>query len=78
MAVLRNRVREFRELHRLTQEELARRAGVAPAVVVRLENVPGYAPRMSVALRLCEVFNAELGVLFWIERSDQPQVQAAC
>lgn len=74
-SVLRNRVREFRELHGLTQGELAIRAGVSERVVTLLETVEGYTPQMRVALRLCGFFNVDLGRLFWIERAT-PRVDA--
>jgi putative transcriptional regulator len=77
--MLRNRVREFRLMHGITQEELARRADIATAVVVRLETVPGYEPRMDIAIRLCRYFNVELGRLFFIDvvLSNQSRSEAA-
>lgn len=65
--MLYNRVKEFRELHGLSQDELARRVGISPTVVFQLENEPGHAPRMTTAILLCKFFNVDLGRLFWIE-----------
>jgi putative transcriptional regulator len=75
--MLRNRVREFRLMHGITQEELARRADIATAVVVRLETVPGYEPRMDIAIRLCRYFNVELGRLFFIDVQVQEPAEVA-
>lgn len=65
--MLRNRVREFRDLHGISQEQLAERSGVNRQVIGNLESMPGYLTNMSTALRLCRFFNCELGRLFWID-----------
>lgn len=65
--MLRNRVKELREAHRLSQEQLADRCGVSMRLVTQLESEPGYTPQMRVAVAMCRYFDVELGDLFWIE-----------
>jgi DNA-binding XRE family transcriptional regulator len=65
--MLHNRVKELREAHRLSQEQLAERSGVSMRLVTQLENEPGYTPQMRVAVALCRYFDVEIGDLFWIE-----------
>lgn len=70
--ILRNRVKKFREIHGLTQDELAQRTGVSSRMITLLETDDGnHAPRMSVILKLCEYFNVDLGRLFWTEPGGQ-------
>lgn len=68
--MLNNRVRDFRELHGLSQDELARRVGISPTVIVQLEGDPQHTPQMRTAIRLCRFFNVDLGRLFWLDRDD--------
>lgn len=80
--MIRNRVREFRDLQGWTQPELAERAGVSLPIIVRLETVEGYAPKLDTAERLCRVFNElPLERMFYIDytalRSERPQLRAA-
>ena len=65
--MLMNRLKEFRDLHGLTQEELAERSGVTRQLIGRLETEPGLLVSMSTAVRLCRYFHADIGRLFWID-----------
>ena len=66
--MIRNRLKEFRELHGYSQRELARLAGVSEPTVVKLETIQGYTVSMANAERLCKVFSQmPLERLFWID-----------
>lgn len=62
--MLRNRVREFRELHQLSQEELAQSIDVTMRTIIRIEVDPQYLPSCATMLKLANYFNVRLGVLF--------------
>lgn len=70
--MIRNRLKEFRELHGYSQRELARMAGVSEFTVVKLETIEGYTVSLSNAERICRVFN-ELALerMFWIDYSPE-------
>jgi putative transcriptional regulator len=66
--MIRNRLKEFREMQGWTQGELAERAGVSLPIVVRLETVEGYAPMLDTVERICRVFNKlPIERMFWID-----------
>lgn len=66
--MIRNRMKEFRERQGWTQGDLAERANVSLPIIVRLETIEGYAPKMDTAERICRVFN-ELAIerMFWFD-----------
>ena len=76
MAVLRNKVHEFRDLHGLTRQQLAQAAGISIPTVDSLEDQPGYTPQSRVMLRLCGYFNVPIERLFWIDRDTDDAEQA--
>jgi len=65
--LLRNRVLEWRTLHRWSVEQLAEKAGVSSWTISHLESEPSYAPQGRVMLCLCGAFHCELEALFWID-----------
>ena len=69
--MIRNKVREFREMHGYTQPQLAEKSGVGLQTIVNLETVEGYAPRMDTAERICRAFNSiPIERMFWIDYAD--------
>lgn len=68
--MLRNRLREFRELHGLTGDELSERTAITRQVLTNIETQPGYMPMMATALRLCLYFRVDIGRMFWIDWAD--------
>ena len=60
---VKNSVRVYRERSGLTQEELARAAGVSRQTVIALER-GSYAPSVTLALRLAGVFGVAVEKLF--------------
>jgi putative transcriptional regulator len=63
---VRNRLRELRTAHGLTQEELAELVSVTRQTIGLIEN-HRYNPTLSLCLRLAVVLDTELGELFWAE-----------
>lgn len=63
-----NRLYVVRRSRRLTQGELARRAGISRTTVCMLERRGGY-PSMRVAVSLCNALGCEFGEVFPIELS---------
>lgn len=74
--MLRNRVKELREAHRLSQEQLAERTGLSLRLITALESIDDYTPQMRVAVALCRYFDVELGDLFEIEGIGRPRALA--
>ncbi len=69
--MLRNRVREFREIYGLSRLQLAAASGVSYSVINDIEETPGYLPSASSMIKLCNHFNCDLGRIFWIDRTAQ-------
>lgn len=63
---LRNRVKEMRTARGLTQEDLARQAGVSRQSVISIER-GRYVPSLALALRLARIFACSTDELFQIE-----------
>jgi putative transcriptional regulator len=55
-----NRIREYRRLLGLTQEELAAACGVTRSVIARLDANPNARPSLETALRLARAFNVDV------------------
>jgi putative transcriptional regulator len=69
MAQLRNRLRELRARHDLTQEELAVDVGVTRQTVISIEK-GDYSPSVSLALRIAHRLQVSVDELFWLEDQD--------
>ncbi len=61
-----NRIREFRLARGLTQEDLARMAGVSRQSVISIER-GRYVPSLPLALRLARIFACSADELFTLE-----------
>lgn len=71
-AVVRNRVRDQRELHGWSQGELARRLGVSRQTINAVET-DKYDPSLPLALRMAKLFDVAVPDLFiddWRKETD--------
>jgi len=59
MVVMKNRVKEIREAQLMSKAELARKAGVSPVTIDRIEN--GEACRMSTKRKIILALGLKLG-----------------
>jgi len=65
---VRNHVRRYRrQLHEMTQQQLAERVGVTRQTIHSIER-GRYNPSVGLALRLAEVFGVSVEALFELER----------
>lgn len=60
---MKNRLREFRAKKRMTQDELAAKAGVSRQTINAIENEK-YGPSLPLAFSLAKVFNCRIEELF--------------
>ncbi len=67
--MLKNRIKVFRAMHDLTQEDLARRVGVSRQTINSIEKGK-YVPSVLIALKIAKVFNVNLEEIFYIEGED--------
>lgn len=64
-----NRLRELRQEHNLTQEQLAEDLEVTRHTILALE-VGRYVPSIELALRLATYFDRPLETIFWLDKDD--------
>jgi putative transcriptional regulator len=69
-----NRLRELRQEHGMTQEELAADLDVTRHTILAIE-VGRYVPSIELALRLVAYFDRPLEMIFWL---DPPPDRAIC
>lgn len=67
--MLRNRIRELRARHHLTQSELARLIGVTRQTIGFMEK-GDYAPSVVLALKIAKVFQIPVEEIFWLELTE--------
>ena len=65
---MKNRLKVFRAMHDLTQEELAGKLGVTRQTVVSLE-IGRYNPSIGLAFRIARLFNVSIEDVFEYEGS---------
>jgi putative transcriptional regulator len=65
---MKNRLKVFRAMHDLTQEELANKLGVTRQTVVSLE-IGKYDPSIGLAFRIAKLFNVLIEDVFEYEGS---------
>jgi len=63
---LQNRVRELRATRGLTQEDLARAAGLTRQSIIAIEK-GRFTPSIATALTLAAALDAPVDALFWLE-----------
>ncbi len=69
---VRNHVRRHRrQLHDMTQQELADRVGVTRQTILSIER-GRYNPSVGLALRIAEAFGVPVEALFEIDREEGP------
>ncbi len=64
---LENCVKDLRQEHRLTQEELARLVGVSRQTIISIEN-GRYNPSLMLAYKIARVFSRRIEEVFLCER----------
>lgn len=65
MSLIKNRVKEFREKKKLTQEDLASKLAVSRQTIISIES-GRYVPSLELALKFAKVFNCKVEDLFGI------------
>ncbi len=60
---MKNKLRIFRAVHNLTQEELAEKLGVTRHTIIAIEN-ERYDPSLGLAFRMSELFNVPIEDIF--------------
>ncbi|ASJ16464.1 transcriptional regulator [Thermococcus chitonophagus] len=60
---MKNRLREFREVHGLTQEELARALGVTRQTIIAIEKGK-YDPSLKLAFKIARFFGVKIEDIF--------------
>lgn len=65
-SVLKNRLKELRSLHNLSQEELADMVDVRRETIVHLENNK-YNPSLKLAWSIARVFQLKIEEVMWYE-----------
>lgn len=69
-----NCLRELRQEHGLTQEQLAADLGVTRHTILALE-VGRYVPSIELALRLAAYFDRRLESIFWLEPQEDRSIR---
>ena len=69
MLQLRNRLKELRARHDLTQEQLADAVGVTRQTIISIEG-GNYSPSVFLALRIARRLQVPLDQVFWLESAD--------
>lgn len=69
-----NRLRELRQEHGLTQEQLANDLEVTRHTILALE-VGRYVPSIELALRLSAYFNRPLETIFWLDSDEDNRLR---
>jgi putative transcriptional regulator len=70
-----NGLRELRQRHGLTQEQLARDLDVTRHTILALE-VGRYVPSIELALKLAAYFGQPLETIFWLQESEVAELRA--
>ena len=63
---MKNRIKVFRAMHNMTQEELARLVGVTRQTIIAIENGK-YNPSLELAFKIAKVFNTRIEEIFIYE-----------
>ena len=62
---LRNKLKVYRAMHDLTQEQLADKLGITRQTIIAIES-DKYLPSLSLAFKLSQLFNCKIEDLFVI------------
>jgi putative transcriptional regulator len=63
---MKNRVRVYRAIHDLTQEELAKKIGVTRQTVLAIEKGK-YSPSLDLAFKMAKIFGVKIEEIFIYE-----------
>ncbi|HON36622.1 MAG: helix-turn-helix transcriptional regulator [Methanothrix sp.] len=63
---MKNRVRVYRAIHDLTQEELAKKIGVTRQTVLAIEKGK-YSPSLDLAFKIAKIFGVKIEEIFIYE-----------
>ncbi len=69
---MKNRVHELRKLHKITQEDLAKKVGVTRQTIISIENGK-YQASLVLALRIASMFELPVEEIFILEEGDYQQ-----
>ncbi len=64
VARMKNKIKIFRAMHDMTQEELADKMNVSRQTVIAIENNK-YLPSLGLALRIAKLFNVTIEEVFY-------------
>lgn len=65
MALTKNKLKEYRDKAKLSQEKLAQNVGVTRQTIISIEN-RRYVPSLELALKFAKLFRCKVGDLFGI------------
>lgn len=68
--LLRNRLKELRARHDLTQEALAEMVGVSRQSIISIEK-ERYSPSVTLALRIARILQVPLEEAFWLDDDEE-------
>ena len=68
--MLKNRVKEMRARHNLTQSDLGKQVEVTRQTVAFIEKGE-FSPSIALALRLAKALQVDVNELFWLEGEDE-------
>ncbi|HVP94313.1 MAG TPA: helix-turn-helix transcriptional regulator [Methanoregulaceae archaeon] len=71
---MNNRIKVFRAINNLTQEDLAREIGVTRQTILALENRQ-YDPSLLLAARIARYFGKRIDEIFIIEDEEEPDTR---
>ena len=63
---LKNRIKEYRQKIRFTQEELATKTGVSRQTIISIERYR-YKPSLELAMKISEKLKTKIEILFYFE-----------
>lgn len=63
---LNNRLKEYRESHGMTQEDLAEKTGISRATISRIENNREVNLTMKTIAKIASVFGVEPSIIFML------------
>lgn len=69
---MENKIKEFREKYKYTQEELAKRLGVSRQTIISLEN-GRYNPSINLAFKISRIFETSIEDIFIYEEDDEEE-----
>jgi putative transcriptional regulator len=65
MTLRKNRLRQYREMKKMTQEKLAEKSGVTRQTIISIESGK-YIPSLPLALKFAEIFGCKVEEIFGV------------